>query len=594
MAAGPEVVAARREAATGNLDAAPMSPNLRGPGRGVDTERRPATLTVSPAVAGAGDVGMAAEPVGRKRRAVHERRRVARRGGLRLDDRPGVFPALGQFATGRFLRRVRLEAVVDDQDVATGDGDLLECGAPDAARERVPERQAMLLDISATESCRFVAAVRRAGGDLPPLSAEGVPGMRMETGAGTSDLQKRKGPGEPDMRTDIDPGATGSGKAAASDAPVPRAKSAKSETWRLRFRQARGAWARERETRSPIARSRAGLPPPRGISTSIRRIFSPNALLGPSDPGAFRLADPVDAQSMDVPESLASGNAEIGAFDEAEIPPPKKRKQLSVPLRGDALRHERPGTQSRLERHPVARIVRSVRRHQKGRAAFVHDGGGQFSDAHVVAEVPYRSGGIAGIDMGQAGGGHVMPALPDSGPAVQPAKSQPLGERDAVSEVLGLSIALYVVDEIGGHGVVVVEPEGDSGVVRGGPASGQIGDGGGERLLRGQRRQERRMDVGIGRKGFFQAVGEGPGQLVGGQDKTGEAVRRLRRERGKADRLEQAHSLLQTKWVMNETSPLVEPPVAGQREAGRFGREVGKADEAENLGHSTIRAMIAS
>lgn len=94
----------------------------------------------------------------------------------------------------------------------------------------------MLLDISATESRRFVGAVRRAGGDLPPPSAEGVPGMRMETGAGTSDLQKWKGPGEPDMRTDIDPGATGSGKADASDAPVQRAKSAKSETWWLRFR----------------------------------------------------------------------------------------------------------------------------------------------------------------------------------------------------------------------------------------------------------------------------------------------------------------------------------------------------------------------
>ena len=42
-----------------------------------------------------------------------------------------------------------------------------------------------------------------------------------------------------------------------------------------------------------------------------------------------------------------------------------------------------------------------------------------------------------------------------------------------------------MVDEIGGHGVVVVELEGDSDVVCGGSASGQIGDGGVERLLRG-------------------------------------------------------------------------------------------------------------
>lgn len=104
--------------------------------------------------------------------------------------------------------------------------------------------------------------------------------------------------------------------------------------------------------------------------------------------------------------------------------------------------------------------------------------------------------------MGQSGVGHVMPALPDSGPAVKPAKPQPPGERYAESEVLGLSIALDMVDEICRHGVVV-ESEGDSDVVPGGSASGEVGDGGGERLLRGQRRQERRVYVWIGRMSFF-------------------------------------------------------------------------------------------
>ena len=102
------------------------------------------------------------------------------------------------------------------------------------------------------------------------------------------------------------------------------------------------------------------------------------------------------------------------------------------------------------------------------------------------------------------------------------------------------------------------------------------------------------MNVGIGLQGLFQAVGEGSGQFVGGQDRPSEVVRRLRRERWKANRLEEAHSPLQVGRVVNETPPLVELPVAGHREAGRFVREVGKADEAQNLGHSWIRAMIAS
>ena len=69
--------------------------------------------------------------------------------------------------------------------------------------------------------------------------------------------------------------------------------------------------------------------------------------------------------------------------------------------------------------------------------------------------------------MRQPSAAHVVPALSDSGPAVKPAESEPFGERYAEPAVLGLSIALHLVREIGGH-VVVVEPEGDSDIVRGG------------------------------------------------------------------------------------------------------------------------------
>ena len=90
------------------------------------------------------------------------------------------------------------------------------------------------------------------------------------------------------------------------------------------------------------------------------------------------------------------------------------------------------------------------------------------------------------------------------------------------------------------------------------------------------------------------AVGEGLGRLVGSQNQPREAVFRLRCERGKADRLEQTRSLPQSTRIVDDASPLVEPPGAGKREAGRFGREAGKADKAEPLGHSSIRAIIVS
>ena len=75
---------------------------------------------------------------------------------------------------------------------------------------------------------------------------------------------------------------------------------------------------------------------------------------------------------------------------------------------------------------------------------------------------------------------HVVPALPDFGPAVKPAETEPFGERCAEPEVLGLSIALNAVDEIGCCGIVV-EPEGDSDIVRGRIGWRESRYGGGER-----------------------------------------------------------------------------------------------------------------
>ena len=66
---------------------------------------------------------------------------------------------------------------------------------------------------------------------------------------------------------------------------------------------------------------------------------------------------------------------------------------------------------------------------------------------------------------------HVVPALPDFGPAVKPAESESFGERYAEPEVLGLSIALHAVDEIGCCGGGVFEPEG----VRVSPAATSAG-----------------------------------------------------------------------------------------------------------------------
>lgn len=54
------------------------------------------------------------------------------------------------------------------------------------------------------------------------------------------------------------------------------------------------------------------------------------------------LASPINVQLMDVPESLASRNAEIGALDEAEIPDLEEWKQLAVSFSGDAPRHRSP------------------------------------------------------------------------------------------------------------------------------------------------------------------------------------------------------------------------------------------------------------
>ena len=57
---------------------------------------------------------------------------------------------------------------------------------------------------------------------------------------------------------------------------------------------------------------------------------------------------------MNVLESQATRNAEIGDLEEAEIPGLEERKQLAESFRGDALHHRRLGTQPRLERHAVA------------------------------------------------------------------------------------------------------------------------------------------------------------------------------------------------------------------------------------------------
>ena len=62
--------------------------------------------------------------------------------------------------------------------------------------------------------------------------------------------------------------------------------------------------------------------------------------------------------------------------------------------------------------------------------------------------------------MREPGAAHVVPALPDSGLVVQSAETQPFGERYAEPEVSGLAIAFDIVDEIGHHDIVVVEPEG--------------------------------------------------------------------------------------------------------------------------------------
>ena len=37
-------------------------------------------------------------------------------------------------------------------------------------------------------------------------------------------------------------------------------------------------------------------------------------------------------------------------------------------------------------------------------------------------------------------------------------------------------------------------------------------------------------------------------------------------------------------WFVDEAAPIVEPTVAGQREVGRFGREVGKRGRGGKLG----------
>ena len=120
--------------------------------------------------------------------------------------------------------------------------------------------------------------------------------------------------------------------------------------------------------------------------------------------------------------------------------------------------------------------------------------------------------------MREPGAAHVVSALQDSGPAVQSAGTQPFGERYAEPEVLGLVIAFDEIDEIRGHGIVVVEPESDSDVVRGGFGSGENRDGGEERLLHRRTRQECRLDVGIRGQQLSQPVGEGFGQLVGSED----------------------------------------------------------------------------
>ena len=62
--------------------------------------------------------------------------------------------------------------------------------------------------------------------------------------------------------------------------------------------------------------------------------------------------------------------------------------------------------------------------------------------------------------MREPGAAHAVPVLPDSGPAVQSAETQPFGERYAQPEVLGLAIAFDAVGGIGSRGNVVVEPEG--------------------------------------------------------------------------------------------------------------------------------------
>lgn len=77
-----------------------------------------------------------------------------------------------------------------------------------------------------------------------------------------------------------------------------------------------------------------------------------------------------------------------------------------------------------------------------------------------------------------------------------------------------------------------------------------------------------------------------------GCGRSGEAVRRLRYERGKQIVSNRRGRCCKNR-IIDEVSPF-ELPVAGQRLVGRFGREIGKAGWAENMRHSAIRVAIVS
>ena len=62
--------------------------------------------------------------------------------------------------------------------------------------------------------------------------------------------------------------------------------------------------------------------------------------------------------------------------------------------------------------------------------------------------------------MREPGAANVVPRLPDTGPFVQSAETQPFEKRYAKPEVLGHAITFDAVAEISHHGIVVVEPEG--------------------------------------------------------------------------------------------------------------------------------------